>query len=521
MESFEHVVIGSGPSGTGALLRLNKKGTCIIDIGEKPRHSFPYETLAQGLEAKVPEKLLGENWEFMANLQKADHIHPKLRADALRHVMSGEFYSVFDETGTNLVNGHGSHALGGMANVWGGQLLRYLPEDFENHDKWPLCVKELSPYYDLLEKEIGISGKNDALAFYLGQSDHLLPPVPMVSSASQLLKRFESLKNHRKDKIVQLGRARLAVLTHSYNGRSPHLFGETEFFSTRQTGFYTPQATFQKIVAQGLVDYRTKTKFLTFKEGNDWVHVTLCDLRSNQQYTIRTKNLLIGCGTIQTSRLVVDCLGNNKEELPFIDHPSLLLPIFFPANFGSPLPAHSFPIQLVGTQARQGYRNMISFYYPGGVLWSDFLTEIPLPMHLARKAFPIILSGMLVAQIWEAAKPNSANKLCIHKGCNLQIFYKKNDQLLRIGKLIKDLRYVGGITHKRLARISPPSWGFHHVGTLPMQKSPARFQTYPDGSLWSNRKVRIIDGSVLPSLPAKNCSLTIMANAARIADTTI
>jgi len=39
-----------------------------------------------------------------------------------------------------------------------------------------------------------------------------------------------------------------------------------------------------------------------------------------------------------------------------------------------------------------------------------------------------------------------------------------------------------------------------------------------DGRLWNSKRVRVIDGSVLPSLPAKNHTLTLMANAARIAD---
>ena len=69
-----------------------------------------------------------------------------------------------------------------------------------------------------------------------------------------------------------------------------------------------------------------------------------------------------------------------------------------------------------------------------------------------------------------------------------------------------------------LASSSPPSWGFHHAGTLPMSHEPAPFETHLDGRLWNSRRVRVIDGSVFPSLPAKNPSLTIMANAARIAN---
>ncbi len=51
-----------------------------------------------------------------------------------------------------------------------------------------------------------------------------------------------------------------------------------------------------------------------------------------------------------------------------------------------------------------------------------------------------------------------------------------------------------------------------------MRQAPSEFETHVDGRLWDSRRVRVIDGSVLPSLPGKNHSLTMMANAARIAN---
>ena len=79
---------------------------------------------------------------------------------------------------------------------------------------------------------------------------------------------------------------------------------------------------------------------------------------------------------------------------------------------------------------------------------------------------------------------------------------------------------MGGITLPNLALRYPPTWGYHHAGTLPMSLEPGLLQTHTDGRLWKYKRIRVIDGSVLPSLPAKNHSLTLMANSARIADLT-
>jgi choline dehydrogenase-like flavoprotein len=88
---------------------------------------------------------------------------------------------------------------------------------------------------------------------------------------------------------------------------------------------------------------------------------------------------------------------------------------------------------------------------------------------------------------------------------------------LPLGMLLS-LRKLGGWGFRGLVSETIPGNGFHHVGCLPMRSNPGPYQTHKDGRLWGHKRVRIIDGSVLPSLPAKNHSLTIMANAARIAD---
>jgi choline dehydrogenase-like flavoprotein len=103
-------------------------------------------------------------------------------------------------------------------------------------------------------------------------------------------------------------------------------------------------------------------------------------------------------------------------------------------------------------------------------------------------------------------------------GGNITIRYPERHPYSKLPALLASLRKLGGYSLKRLASAPPPSWGFHHAATLPMRAEPQAFETHADGRLWDSRRVRVIDGSVLPSLPAKNHSLTIMANAARIAE---
>ncbi len=127
-------------------------------------------------------------------------------------------------------------------------------------------------------------------------------------------------------------------------------------------------------------------------------------VQSRQRKTLRARHLLLACGAIQSARMVLLNRSETGRSLPFIDHPPTLLPIFFPVKFGLRLPVQSFPIQLIGSLQGNTQRDMISFYYPAGMLWSDLLPDIPLPMNIARSVLAGMIGGMLVAQIWETSR---------------------------------------------------------------------------------------------------------------------
>jgi choline dehydrogenase-like flavoprotein len=66
-------------------------------------------------------------------------------------------------------------------------------------------------------------------------------------------------------------------------------------------------------------------------------------------------------------------------------------------------------------------------------------------------------------------------------------------------------------------KLDPPGGGNHTGGSFPMSESPAGFQSDIWGRVAGLRRVHVVDSSVLPSLPGSTISLTIMANAHRIA----
>lgn len=517
MDSFECIIAGSGPAGVSAARRFDGGGCCILDGGERSPHAFAHSSLLEALAEGDSAGLLGSRWEMLANLANASTLHAKLRAGDARHVAGGEVFSVQDRGGNVLLKGRGSYGVGGMSETWGGQLFRYTGRDLASVGDWPIDAEALQPYYSDLEEHIGISGVHDDMDDFLGPVGELLPPAPLVPAAERLLKSYARAKARGERPGLTLGHSRLAVLTREFGGRAPHEFGETEFFTTSQQGLYTATRTLEALLARGRHTYLPGHRLISWNERPDFVEVTVRNEKEGTQRTLCAQHLLLGCGVIHTARLLLQHKGEPARKLPFLDHPPSLVPFFLPAMFGTPLPPRSFPVQLVATLDAET-RDMISIYYPGGLLWTDFLADMPLPFSTSSRILRPLLGGLLVAQLWEPSLPSPGNFLSLDEKGDVYISYADYAAYPRLKPLLRAFRRLGAYSLGRLASKSPPGWGFHYAATLPMRADPQNYETHTDGRLWDSRRVRVIDGSVLPSLPAKNHSFTIMANAARIAD---
>ncbi|NDD62618.1 MAG: GMC family oxidoreductase [Acidobacteria bacterium] len=521
MDWFERVIVGSGPSGVAAALRLEEAGTCLVDAGEVPDFDFPYPSLQEAISDGAIADLLGPEWELLRDLTDPTRTHIKLRSIGLGFVMRGDSFRIEDRSGGVLNRGAGSLAAGGMSNVWGGQLLRYTNDDLKEAGDWPFSASELEKYYHDLEEHIGISGEIDDMQEFLGGGVPSLPPVPMVPAAAHLYRTYRASSGRAREKEAPkliIGRPRVAVATAPYRNRPAYNFGETEFFTTRQPGFYTARLTLEELKSGGRITYLPGFRLMDWQEKSEYIELSLRELSTGDEKLIRTRHLLIGCGATQTARLVIGHYRSYDRMLPFMDHPPALLPLFLPLKFGSELPEKSFPIQLIGTLPGTGRRDMISFYYPGGILWSSLIGDVPLPMDSAVRIMRGLLGGMLVAQIWQTSRPSPGNRLGMKESGEMVVRYPERSPCTVVPPLLRAMFGLGAFSIARLASLSPPGWGFHYAGCLPMRRTPGDYETHIDGRLWDSRRVRLIDGSILPSLPAKNHALTLMANAARIAD---
>ena len=107
--------------------------------------------------------------------------------------------------------------LGGRSLVWGRQSYRLSDNDFKAAsrdgygDDWPISYADLAPYYDIVEKYVGISGAAEGNEML--PDGQFLPPMKMSCGEVLLRERVKAKFGH----TVTIGRA--AILTQNHNGR--------------------------------------------------------------------------------------------------------------------------------------------------------------------------------------------------------------------------------------------------------------------------------------------------------------
>ena len=106
--------------------------------------------------------------------------------------------------------------LGGRTNHWGRISLRWGPDDFKRRsldglgDDWPITYDEIKPYYDQLDRLVGIFGSMEGIP---NEPDGVFQPPPKPRCYELLIKQAaDTLK-------ITCIPTRLSILTQPLNGR--------------------------------------------------------------------------------------------------------------------------------------------------------------------------------------------------------------------------------------------------------------------------------------------------------------
>lgn len=157
-----------------------------------------------------------------------------------------------------------------------------------------------------------------------------------------------------------------------------------------------------------------------------------------------------------------------------------------------------------------------------GIPVSEFVTHLPMRRRNGIQLLSRLLSSCLVGNLFLSDDLYSGKAMLQNDG-SLSIIGDSDKGAVtgvmsEAGLMIrKAYSKLGGIVLPGSFTVGKPGGDIHYAGTLPMRKQPAMGETSANGEVYGLQGVHVVDGASFPLLTEKSPTLTLMANADRIA----
>ena len=203
--------------------------------------------------------------------------------------------------------------VGGRTNHWGRISLRFGPEDFKAKsrdglgDDWPIAYSDLAPYYDRIDKLIGVFGNNDNLPNHPG--GYFLPPPPP--------RCYELMVKDAADRLnIWCVASRLSVITKAHNGRMAcHYCGQCGRGCKTNSNFSSTNVLIAPALKTGRLTLVTHAmaREVTLNNRGLASGVTYIDTKSGAERHADARVVVLAASACETARLM---LNSKSPQFP-------------------------------------------------------------------------------------------------------------------------------------------------------------------------------------------------------------
>jgi choline dehydrogenase-like flavoprotein len=203
--------------------------------------------------------------------------------------------------------------LGGRTNHWGRISLRFGPDDFRRKsidglgDDWPITYEDLKPYYDKLDRFVGIFGSIENIP---NEPDGVFLPPPEPRCYELLIKQAA-----RRLKITCIP-SRLSILTRPLNGRPAcHYCGQCGRGCATHSNFSSPSVLLPPALATGRLHIITNAmarEVLTDESGLA-AGVSYVNRTDRRDYAVRARTVVLAASACESARLL---LNSKSSQFP-------------------------------------------------------------------------------------------------------------------------------------------------------------------------------------------------------------
>ncbi len=543
---YDAIVVGSGISGGWAAKEFAEKGLKVIMLerGENIEHIKDYVNATKG------------PWEFPhrgGRTQKMVEDYPVLKRDYPLNEINLNYWTNEKDcpyTETKRFDWYRGYHVGGRSLMWGRQSYRLSEIDFEANGKegigtdWPIRYKDVAPWYDHVEKFIGVSGNRDGLAIL--PDGQFLPPMEMNVVEKDVAARIK--KEFKGERMMTIGRT--ANLTVPHNGRSACQYRNKCWLGCPFGAYFSTQSsTLPAAMKTGnltLRPYSIVTRVLYDKDSKKATGVEVIDAQTKQTYEYKAKVVFLCASSLNSTWVLFNSatdvwdggLGSSSGEL------------------GHNLMDHHFRCGAAGTV--EGYENKYyfgrrangiyiprfrnlngekrdyvrGFGYQGGASrdgWHKDVAEMNIGAEY-KDALTEPGQWTISATAFGETLPYHENKITLNKSVkdkwglpvlDFDCEIKDNEKKMRKDMMedAKEMFEAAGAKNvKTYDNGYALGMGIHEMGTARMGKDPKSSVLNKHNQLWDAKNVFVTDGGFMASAACQNPSLTYMAMTARAVD---
>ena len=529
------LIVGSGASAVHFALTVLQKGyrVVMLDVGRMgPEPAHPADSFAQ-LKRTLADPVsyfLGEQFESVR--------YPEDRREYYGFPPSKQH--IFAALPRFLTRARGfeplsSFARGGLAEAWTGGVYPFNDDELAN---FPLSYEDLAPYYKLVAQRIGISGTADDLARFTPVHESLMDPLELDEHSRVLVQTYRARKDFLNRALkCYLGRSRIATLSQDKDDRKACRYLGRCLWGCPTGSLYTPTATLRDCLTFDTFQYvsgRYVTHF-RFDARRRITSVVGESVETGASEEFSLDKLVLAAGTLSSGKIFMDSIFRQRGEvvtlpglmdnrqvlMPFVNRDMLCKP-YNPDTYQY----HQLCLGIEGETPQEYVHAQITTLKTA--LIHPIVQNVPCDLATSLYLFRHLHAALGLVNINFHDTRRSDNHLTLEVDrrdavSRLAVEYVPSpgeaSRIRRINRRVKRaLRTLNCYVPPLMTHIRPMGASVHYAGTLPMSDARTTFTTSRYGQSHDFPNLFFVDGTVLPFLPAKNVTFTLMANAARVAD---
>ena len=544
--TFDAIVVGSGISGGWAAKELTEQGlrVLMLERGRNFEHIKDYKSATE------------DPWDF------PHHGKPTTEQRKQHPIISrgwGAYEPIMDYWANDLdapyteikpFNWWRAYQLGGRSILWGRQSYRWSDFDYEGNLKdgwaidWPVRYRDIAPWYDHVEKFIGVSGSLEGLPQL--PDGHFLKPMDMTCVERDVADRIK--KNYHDQRRMIIGR--VANLTEPIPGRTQCQFRNRCWEGCQFGGYFSTQSsTLPAAMKTGRLTVRPwsiVTKLLYDKDTRKAKGVEILDAENSQTYQYFSKIVFVNASALNSAWILMntatdiwpDGLGSSSGELGhnIMDHHyncgASGIMEGYEDKYYYGRRANGFYIPRFANLFGDKRDFLRGFGYQGGGSregWSRNIAELAIGGAF-KEALTEPGTWTIGATGFGETLPYHENKISLDKTkkdkWGLPILAMDAEIRDNEKKMRKAMVEEAKAMFESAGAVNVTTWdnghnmgdGIHEMGSARMGRDPKTSVLNEHNQVWDALNVFLTDGSFMVSSACQNPSLSYMAFTARAAN---